>query len=151
MKSEFGKATVKYMYSGHIVGQGQVRPLGAKIQTIAKFPIPTSQKELARFLGMAGYYRNFCFKNFSGIAAPLTNLLGKMVKFVWTDDCQLAFDKVKLIIDSSDIGTGAVIVHEASDGLDHPVIFFKETLQILIKLFSGGKRNTELGFSLRSF
>ena len=39
MKSEFGKATVKYL--GHIVGQGQVRPLDAKIQTIAKFPIPT--------------------------------------------------------------------------------------------------------------
>ena len=37
MKSEFGKATVKY-----IVGQGQVRPLDAKIQTIVKYPIPTS-------------------------------------------------------------------------------------------------------------
>ena len=57
MKSGFGKATVKYL--GHIVSKGQVRPLDAKIQTIAKFPIPTSQKELARFLGMAGYYRNF--------------------------------------------------------------------------------------------
>ena len=72
MKSEFGKATVKYL--GHIVGQGQVRLLHAKIQTIAKFPIPTSQKELARFLGMEGYYRNFCL-NFLKIAAPLTNLL----------------------------------------------------------------------------
>ena len=70
MKSEFGKATVTYL--GHIVGQGQVRPLDAKIQTIVKFPIPTSRKELARFLGMAGYYRNFCL-NFSDIAAPLTN------------------------------------------------------------------------------
>ena len=58
MKSEFGKAAVKYL--GHIVGQGQVRPLDSKIQTIAKFPIPTSQNELARFLGMAGYNRNFC-------------------------------------------------------------------------------------------
>ena len=62
MKSS-GKATVKYL--GHIVGQGQVRPLDAKIQTIAKFPIPTSRKELARFLGMAGYYRSFCL-NFLG-------------------------------------------------------------------------------------
>ena len=95
MKSEFGKATVKYL--GHIVGQGQVRPLDAKIQTIVKYPIPTSRKELARFLGMAGYYRNFCL-NFSEIAAPLTNLLSKKVKFVWTDDCQLAFDKVKLLL-----------------------------------------------------
>ena len=74
MKSEFGKATVKYL--GHIVGQGQVRPLDAKIQTIAKFPIPTSRKELARFLGMAGYNRNFCLKgncctiNKKVIAAP---------------------------------------------------------------------------------
>ena len=68
MKSEFGKATVKYL--GHIVGQGQVRPLDAKIQTIVKYPIPTSRKELARFLGMAGYYRNFCL-NFSEIATPL--------------------------------------------------------------------------------
>ena len=90
MKSEFGKATVKYL--GHIVGQRQVRPLDAKIQTIAKF-IPTSWKELARFLGMAGYYRYFCL-NFSEIAAPLTNLLSKKVKFVWADDCQMTFDKV---------------------------------------------------------
>ena len=77
MKNEFGKATVKYL--GHIVGQGQVRPLDTKIQTITKFPIPTSRKELARFLGMAGYYRNFC-SHFSEIAAPLTNLLSKMIK-----------------------------------------------------------------------
>ena len=95
MKSEFGKATVKYL--GHILGQGQVRPLDAKIQTIAKFPFPTSRKELARFLGMAGYYRNFCL-NFLEIAAPLKNLLSKKVKFVWTDDCQLAFDKVKVLL-----------------------------------------------------
>ena len=91
MKSEFGKATLKYL--GHIVGQGQVRPLDAKIQTIAKFPIPTSWKEFARFLGMAGYYRNFCL-NFSEIAGPLSNFLIKKVKFVWTDDCQLAFHTV---------------------------------------------------------
>ena len=98
MKSEFGKATVKYL--GHNVGEGQVRPLDAKIQTIAKFPIPTSRKELVRFLGMAGYYRNFCL-NFSEIAALLTNLLSKKVKFVWTDNCQRAFDKVKLLLQKS--------------------------------------------------
>ena len=141
-------------YLGHIVSQGQVRPLDAKIQTIVKYPIPTSRKELARFLGMAGYYRNFCL-NFSEIAAPLTNLLSKKVKFVWTDDCQLAFDKVKLllqkspvlnspdyekpfklIIDSSDVGTGSVLVQEASDGLDHPVSYFSKKFLKYQKNFS---------------
>ena len=93
MKCKFDKATLKYL--GHIVGQGQVRPLDAKIQSITKLPITTSEKQLARFLGMTGYCRKFCLI-FSEIAAPLTNLLSKKVKFVWTDDCQLAFDKVKL-------------------------------------------------------
>ena len=158
MKSEFGKATVKYL--GHIVGQGQVRPLDAKIQTIIKFPIPTSRKELARFLGMAGYYRNFCL-NFSDIAAPLTNLLSKKVKFVWTDDCQMAFDKVKLllqkspvlkspdyekpfklIIDSSDVGTGSVLVQEASDGLDHPVSYFSKKFLKYQKNYSVVEKET---------
>ena len=158
MKSEFGRATVKYL--GHIVGQGQVRPLDAKIQTIVKYPIPTSRKELARFLGMAGYYRNFCL-NFSEIAAPLTNLLSKKVKFVWTDDCQMAFDKVKLllqkspvlkspdyekpfklIIDSSDVGTGSVLVQEASDGLDHPVSYFSKKFLKYQKNYSVVEKET---------
>ena len=158
MKSEFGKATVKSL--GHIVGQGQVRPLDAKIQTIVKYPIPTSRKELARFLGMAGYYRNFCL-NFSEIAAPLTNLLSKKVKLVWTDDCQLAFDKVKLllqkspvlkspdyekpfklIIDSSDVGTGSVLVQEASDGLDHPVSYFSKKFLKYQKNYSVVEKET---------
>ena len=40
-----------------------------------------------RFLGMAGYYRKFC-NNFSAIAEPLTNLLDKKVRYVWTEACQ---------------------------------------------------------------
>ena len=32
----------------------------------------------------------------------------------------------KLIIDSSDVGTGSVLVQEASDGLDHPVSYFSK-------------------------
>ena len=32
----------------------------------------------------------------------------------------------KLIIDSSDVGTGAVLVQEGLDGLDHPVDYFSK-------------------------
>ena len=53
--------------------------------------------ELARFLGLTAYYRNLCLI-FSEIAAPLTNFLSKNVKFVWTDNCKLAFDKVIAVI-----------------------------------------------------
>ena len=33
---------------------------------------------------------------------------------------------LKLIIDSSDVATGAVLVQEASGGLDHPVSYFSK-------------------------
>ena len=141
-KSEFCQATVTYL--GYVVGQGQVKPLTAKIDTIVKFPVPTNRKELMRFLGMAGFYRKFC-RNFSDVVACLTDLLGKNVKFQWTQNCQKAFDRIKsmlqsspvlispnyekpftLIIDASDIGAGGIVVQEDSHGVEHPVGYFSK-------------------------
>ena len=70
-KSEFGCAWVSYL--SHIVGQGEVNPIDAKVKTISQFPIPKNKKNLMWFLGKTGYYSCFC-KNFSVIVEPLTNL-----------------------------------------------------------------------------
>ena len=88
VKSEFGHAHIVYL--GHIVGQGTVKPNSAKIECIKNVPQPTNRRDVMRFLGSAGYYRRFC-KNFSDVVAPLTNLLCKNVKFVWSQECQTAF------------------------------------------------------------
>lgn len=61
-KCEFARTTVTYLRK--VVGQGQVKPVRAKVQAFDSFPPPTSKKELMRFLGMVGYYRSFC-ENFS--------------------------------------------------------------------------------------
>ena len=53
VKSEFGCGHVTYL--GHIVGQGQVKPVNAKVEAIADFPQPTTKKHVMRLLGMAGY------------------------------------------------------------------------------------------------
>ena len=143
-KSEFAQAFVTYL--GHVVGQGKVMPREAKVQVITEYSIPTTRKQLMRFLGMAGYYRKFC-KNFADVVSPLTSLLRKNVKFVWTDSCQHAFDRAKamlinapvlmapdfskpfkLAIDASDVGTGAVLMQENEQGIDHPVSFFSKKL-----------------------
>ncbi len=71
-KCVFGKATVTYL--GKQVGHGHVKPVEAKVAAITEFPVPVTRRELRRFLGMVGYYRNFC-KNFSTVVTPLTNLL----------------------------------------------------------------------------
>jgi hypothetical protein len=141
-KSEFCHATVTFL--GHVVGQGHVRPIDAKVKAIALFPVPDSKRQLMRFLGMAGYYRKFC-QNFSQIAEPLTNLLRKGVKFIWSDTCQSAFEKLKamletapvlsapnfekpfkLAVDACDVGAGGVLLQEDDDGIDHPVSYFSK-------------------------
>ena len=141
-KTEFCHATVTFL--GHLVGQGQVKPLEAKVNAISEFPVPKCKRQLMRFLGMAGYYRKFC-KNFSGIAEPLTNLLKKSTKFKWNDKCQDAFDRLKAIlksapvllapdfdkcfklaVDASDVGIGAVLLQEDNNGIDHPVCYFSK-------------------------
>lgn len=53
-KSEFCQATVDYL--GHTVGQGQVKPIMAKVDAINNFPTPTNKKQLMGFLGMIGLY-----------------------------------------------------------------------------------------------
>ena len=149
-KCEFGKATVTFL--GHVVGQGSVKPIDAKVEVICKFPTPMGKKQLMRFLGMAGYYRKFC-PNFSVIAEPLTHLLGKRVPFVWTPACDKAFQKLKAIlrsspvlsapdfrspfkiaVDASDAAAGAVLLQEDKEGIDHPVCYFS-------KKFNKSQRN----------
>lgn len=50
-KCEFGKSTVLYL--GQQVGRGKVCPVDAKIRAISTFLVPSTQRELRRFLGMA--------------------------------------------------------------------------------------------------
>ena len=83
-KSEFGHAQVVFL--GHVIGQGCVTPEQPKVESVAKYPPPTSKQELMWFLSMAGYYRKFCW-NFSIVTTPLTNLLKKQVPFLWFIEC----------------------------------------------------------------
>ncbi len=84
------------------VGHGTVQPVKSKVYAINAFPSPKSERELRRFLGMAGYYRNFC-KNFSDVVKPLNGSLRKDVSFVWSSNCQIAFDSLKMLLCSSPV------------------------------------------------
>ena len=94
----FGKGIVKFL--GHIIGHGYVKPIAAKVQRIVECDPSKDKKALMRFLRMAGFYRRFC-PRYSDIATPLTNLLAKKVKFIWSKQCQLAFSQIKNLLLSS--------------------------------------------------
>jgi hypothetical protein len=46
--------------------------------------------QIHSFLGLAGYYRRF-IPNFSKITKPMTKLLEKEVRFIWSLQCEEAF------------------------------------------------------------
>ena len=151
-KSDFLRATVEYL--GHVVGQGCVKPIKAKVDAVVKYPSPTGKKDLMRFLGMVGFYRKFCH-NFSTVVAPLTNLLQKNIKFQWTDQCDNVFNSIKellmnspvlvspdfqkqfkLAVDASDVGIGASLCQEGDDGIDRVVCYFSKKLNKFQKNYS---------------
>ena len=61
-----------------------------KVEAVMSWERPKSVFEIHSFLGLAGYYRRF-IEDFSQLAAPITRLTQKEVKFEWNDLCEKAF------------------------------------------------------------
>ncbi|GJT55586.1 putative reverse transcriptase domain-containing protein [Tanacetum coccineum] len=76
----------------------------SKVEAITKWPRPTTVTEVRSFLGLAGYYRRFV-EGFSRLALPLTQLMRKGEKFVWTDERQESFEELKRRLVSAPILT----------------------------------------------
>lgn len=58
-----------------------------------EWPRPKSVKSLWEFIDLTVYYRKF-IKNYSAIAAPLTQLLS----FVWTNEVEKTFYDLKKVV-----------------------------------------------------
>ena len=111
VKSEFGHAHLIFL--GHVAGQGQIKPVAAKVEAVVNFSIPFNKKECMHFLGMTGYYQKFC-RNFSSVAASLTNLFRKDQAYVWDDKCDKAFAKIKALLLTVPVSITLIITSHSS-------------------------------------
>ena len=89
---------------GHIVSKEGIRMDPKKIEVVVEWKPPRNVTEIRSFLGLAGYYRRFV-KGFSMIAAPMTRLLQKDVKFELSEDCQRSFEKLKAFLTEAPVLT----------------------------------------------
>lgn len=94
-KSKFFQESVKYL--GHIIGPNYIKPDPEKIYAIKLAPVPKTVTELKSFMGLLNYYRKFAPMQ-ATILDPLNNLTRKDVEFIWTSECQNAFEKCKCIL-----------------------------------------------------
>src|SRR5207237_4337979 len=94
-KCQFWLKEVSFL--GHILSAEGIAVDPSKVQEVLEWKSPTSVTEIRSFLGLAGYYRRF-IQDFSKIAKPMTKLLQKEAKFIWTSDCKAAFRKLKTLL-----------------------------------------------------
>ena len=87
-KCEFWLTEVKFL--GLIVSAIGLSVDPEKVEVVMIWERPKSVFEIRNFLGLVGYYRRF-IEDFSWLAAPMTRLTRKDVKFEWNDLCQRAF------------------------------------------------------------
>ena len=84
----------KVLFLGKMVSKDGVAPNPDSVEKVKKWPVPSSAKDVERFLGLANYHRSH-IKNFAEIASPLYAPTKKGVDFSWIVDHDVAFAKLK--------------------------------------------------------
>nr|GEU75515.1 reverse transcriptase domain-containing protein [Tanacetum cinerariifolium] len=79
---------------GHKISKNGIEVDKAKVEVIAKLPLPATVKGIRSFLGHASFYRRF-IKDFLKIARPMTHFLEKDTSFFFSKECVEAFQTLK--------------------------------------------------------
>jgi hypothetical protein len=152
-KCKFAQTEVEFL--GLIISEGQICMDAAKLAGINDWPAPTTVKQVHSFLGFSNFYRKF-IGHYADIVKPLTELTCKDIPFVWTEECQHAFEDLKekfleepvlqmldptkefiVETDASKWATRAVLKQIGTDGELHPCRYISHT-------FTAAERNYQI-------
>ena len=138
-------------FLGHSITSSGIKPSPDKVKVVNNWKRPQTVTQVRSFLGFASYYRRY-IKNFSVRAAPLNRLLEAGQAFVWTDDCENAFEDLKSALtgeevmafpkddgifivdtDASDLGIGCTLsqvqyCQKLNKELERPISFASKSL-----------------------
>ena len=132
-------------FLGHITSEAGIKTDPKKIEVVTTWPKPENVQHVRAFVGFCSYYRRFIEK-FSEIAKPLRKLTEKNQPFLWSPECDKAFETLKkrmvespilahpdftkpfvLDTDASDTAIGGVLSQNI-DGKERVIAFASRTL-----------------------
>ncbi|KAE9027023.1 hypothetical protein PR001_g12056, partial [Phytophthora rubi] len=144
-KCIFGAEEIPFL--GCFLGKDGVRADPEKICSIAQWPVPVSQKDLRKWLGLANYLHKYS-ANYAEMARPLTNLLKKDAVWSWTSEAQQAFEAItsslqsapilalpdedrpfSVVCDASDFAIGCALLQVDTEGRERVVSFQSRQLK----------------------
>src|SRR3954466_15955422 len=99
-KCEFWLPEVTYL--GHVISAKGIAINPERAQAVLDWTPPESVKQVRSFLRLASYCCRFV-ENFSKVAKPLTEILKKDKKFLWTPKCEESFQELKRRLTSAPV------------------------------------------------
>ena len=167
-KCSFMVKSVEYL--GFKIDGDGIHKTDDKLNAVKNLKVPCKVEELQAFLGFVTFYGKF-IPNLATTASPLFDLLKKNAEWIWSDECQHAFESiklellsprflthfqpdlpVKLICDASSVGVGAVLAHVMPDGVERPIAFASRALNKAEKNYSQiEKEGLALIFGVKKF
>ena len=148
-------AVSEVVFAGHVVGNGQQKPIPGKVPAIEHWEKPKTVSELRAYSGLCNYYSGY-IKMYAEYAAPITTMLkgnrgwtkkGSKKALVRNEESDRAFEGMKqallsavglhlvdpdrgfvLRTDASDYAVGAVLEQVLDDGRPVPVAFWSPVL-----------------------
>ena len=156
-KCQFCKSSVEFL--GHVVSADGIGMDRHKVQAVQDWPQPRTVKDIMQFVGLTNYYRKFV-KSYASITVPLYELLKKDTPFVWGEQQQAAFAKLKAALteapllmlprpnapyemhtDASDFAIGAVLYQkDATSGELRPIAYESHKLSEVQRRYATHER-----------
>ena len=99
-KCTFGVKSGKLL--GFIVNERGIEVDPDKVEAIMNMPAPRTEKEVRGFLGRLNYIARF-ISQLTATCEPIFKLLRKNQPVKWNDECQEAFEKIKLYLQNPPI------------------------------------------------
>jgi hypothetical protein len=87
-------------FLGHVISPKGITVDPDKVKYVFDWKPPMPVTQVHSFFGLTGYYRRFIL-NFSKITKPITELLKKGNKYVWSAYCDEAFLTLKKLVITS--------------------------------------------------